>query len=559
LRLSIRVNADPPFPPPADTDGDGILDSLDNCVETANPEQADADADLLGDACDERFTRTLIAARSRKGVIDVFDMTTGSFRAQRIGPGIEIEYNAARSTRLRFQGTGTQLLSVGVYEDATPSGSDGTPRLAEYGAAWPYCDGGGSFQVLELELAPDNTVLAFSADFTMCGMVGGVRYRASDAAPGLEDFDEDGVPDIADNCRGATNPRQRDADGDFVGDVCDEELTATFVLIESPPFGWIEQGRQLFDAVDDTVGPTWSRQLGVRFGGLENELGRHSVQFYGYSAPTGSTRIEPGHYENVGRAPFQDDDEIGFSISAGSSDCGRVSGVVDVDEAEYGPSGFVHRFAARFDISCGDTISLRGSAHFRSTFRPVPGDADGDGVLDEEDNCPDAPDPTQADGNGDGRGDACTIVEIDVSPFVPFQRLWLGPKQPIQVALLGSEAVDVRDLAVEEIAFGPGRARPLHRPLRVDVNHDGASDWLMEFDREEAAIVLGDERACVSGNLGGQYFLACDAIATGVPGCGRGAELALVVPLLPWLGRRLGRSRKAQAPSAMSARRGACA
>ena len=37
---------------PNDDDGDGISDSVDNCADVANPDQADADDDGLGDACD---------------------------------------------------------------------------------------------------------------------------------------------------------------------------------------------------------------------------------------------------------------------------------------------------------------------------------------------------------------------------------------------------------------------------------------------------------------------------------------------------------------------------
>jgi Tol biopolymer transport system component len=37
---------------PADTDGDGVADTVDSCVADPNPEQADLDGDGLGDACD---------------------------------------------------------------------------------------------------------------------------------------------------------------------------------------------------------------------------------------------------------------------------------------------------------------------------------------------------------------------------------------------------------------------------------------------------------------------------------------------------------------------------
>ncbi len=37
---------------PIDTDGDGIVDALDNCPLDPNPDQADADADGIGDVCD---------------------------------------------------------------------------------------------------------------------------------------------------------------------------------------------------------------------------------------------------------------------------------------------------------------------------------------------------------------------------------------------------------------------------------------------------------------------------------------------------------------------------
>ncbi len=47
--LEVALGSDPLVP---DTDMDGILDGPDNCPNTANPAQADADGDTLGDLCD---------------------------------------------------------------------------------------------------------------------------------------------------------------------------------------------------------------------------------------------------------------------------------------------------------------------------------------------------------------------------------------------------------------------------------------------------------------------------------------------------------------------------
>jgi Thrombospondin type 3 repeat len=50
--------------PPADSDGDGVPDPIDNCPQKPNPEQADADGNGVGDACDVAIDAGVDAAAS---------------------------------------------------------------------------------------------------------------------------------------------------------------------------------------------------------------------------------------------------------------------------------------------------------------------------------------------------------------------------------------------------------------------------------------------------------------------------------------------------------------
>lgn len=56
--------------PPSDVDGDGVADSTDNCPDTANGDQADADHDGLGDACDPFPVETVFFSTQIQPIFD---------------------------------------------------------------------------------------------------------------------------------------------------------------------------------------------------------------------------------------------------------------------------------------------------------------------------------------------------------------------------------------------------------------------------------------------------------------------------------------------------------
>lgn len=77
------------------------------------------------------------------------------------------------------------------------------------------------------------------------------------------------------------------------------------------------------------------------------------------------------------------------------------------------------------------------------TFRISDVDSDDDGIPDDEDNCPDTPNPDQTDSDGDGRGDAC---DQDPQHFLLYQ---------LDQPEFAGETVTLRD------QFGPFAVSPL--------------------------------------------------------------------------------------------------
>ena len=162
---------------PDDLDGDGVLNSLDNCPFDANANQLDADGDGLGNACDPRDDRDL------DGDGDLNSSDNCPF--------------AANANQLDSDGDGLGDVcdprdDRDLDGDGVINASDNCPFTSNSDQADEDGDGAG------------NVCDPFSE----------------------MDLDSDGFPNHSDNCPFVSNVNQADTDGDGFGDECDSHVNA---------------------------------------------------------------------------------------------------------------------------------------------------------------------------------------------------------------------------------------------------------------------------------------------------------------------------------------------
>jgi hypothetical protein len=196
----------------ADTDGDGVPDSTDNCKFVPNPTQADGDNDTIGDACDN------CPGAANRGQED----------ADGDGDGDACD-NCS---------TIPNADQANADHDSNGDVCDNCPGAVNDDQA--DVDGDGVGDVCDNCRSANN---ADQADADSDGAGDSCDNCPTDSNPGQADVDGDKIGDVCDNCPTIPNPTQDDGDFDRVGTACDncptipntdQNPAACFQAVENP-------------------------------------------------------------------------------------------------------------------------------------------------------------------------------------------------------------------------------------------------------------------------------------------------------------------------------------
>jgi hypothetical protein len=219
------------------------------------------------------------------------------------------------------------------------------------------------------------------------------------------DFDADGIADTTDNCAVVANPPQADGDADGLGDACDRGgdavngggwasgLKMAFAVTATPGTqSGTTEGRMYLDEVtteDGGGGEVWA------------EATVDCLKIDGSRAIVGGeiTSASDSFSYMVGQ-------RLMFFFADGGPEADHWTRAL-------GPAP---QFSGCYDIFGGfdpfsdvRTVVTEGGVRI---YTPPP-DRDGDGIVDQNDNCPSIANADQRDADSDGLGDACDSDDDD--------------------------------------------------------------------------------------------------------------------------------------------------
>ncbi|MDH3785712.1 MAG: thrombospondin type 3 repeat-containing protein, partial [Acidobacteriota bacterium] len=234
---SVEIFASPTCDPQGnDEDGDGVMDTADNCPATPNSDQANSDSDADGDACDDDDDGDGIPdgsdncrTVSNVGQADVdgdtvgddcdncpVDDNTDQADLDADGAGNACD-NDSDNDLIDDESDNCPLAPNPMQEDGDVDGTGDACDNCPIDANMDQADGDGD----GVGDVCDSCLIDPFNDADGDGLCAEVDNCPNDNNAGQADGDTDGIGDPCDNCPTNSNGGQADADGDGIGDVCD--------------------------------------------------------------------------------------------------------------------------------------------------------------------------------------------------------------------------------------------------------------------------------------------------------------------------------------------------
>lgn len=315
-------------------------------------------------------------------------------------------------------------------------------------------------------------------------------------APEADDADRDGIPDDLDNCPRDFWPSVADADGDGIGDFCDDDIDGDLVS----------------NAND--LCPLFPNDSGDRplpCGDPDGDGIPNALDLCPFHAALGDSANEfvPPDIDGDGIGNECDDDPDGDGVPFPEDLCPR-DGRAETSDRDGDGTGDLCDFCPD-DERWSICVGLRCDGDADGVHDNCDPDRDGDGVENDSDNCPTVYNPDQTDLDGDGHGFACDTMELwdregvtvtmafgpgTEAAFIPLSLCTddcdeLRGQTPIELAVTTEEAVRLAVLdnlgAVVAWFQAQGEANGLHYfSATID-----PPDNLLSPDRMQAAIDAG--------------------------------------------------------------------